>query len=123
MKGSRTLLLYPNRRLYDPLVSKYITYDDVLQMVRQGIRIHVSDRAGRRDYTMKVLRDVFIREELRCGSGEAVLTTPALLNLIQMHEGSDRDALSEYLSFSLNELTTAARASPADSSVEPDCAH
>jgi polyhydroxyalkanoate synthesis regulator protein len=105
MKDSRELRLYPNRRIYDPLRSRYIKYEDVFQLVRRGTPIRVSTTGiPCRECTQKILLDVFIREEIRCGDDARLLTTAFLLDFIRVAHGMNGTSIREFLNFSLKSL-------------------
>jgi hypothetical protein len=46
---------YPNRRLYDTSRSTHLTHDEVLAIVRRGLRVQISDSRTETDITNEVL--------------------------------------------------------------------
>lgn len=61
--GSTDLIKYPNRRLYDPALSQYITLKDVEIRVKNGIPVRVVDRVTRANITRSVLLSVVVQME------------------------------------------------------------
>ena len=55
---SRLIQKYNNRRLYDTLEHRYITLQDVHQLVLNNVEFTVLDRQSRADITISVLLDV-----------------------------------------------------------------
>ncbi len=52
MQATRIIKKYPNRRLYDTELSRYVTLSDVRELVMQGMEFKVVDTA-----TAMILRD------------------------------------------------------------------
>jgi polyhydroxyalkanoate synthesis repressor PhaR len=73
MAGSeRELRRYRNRKLYDMVASRYVNFDDVAALVRQGIAIKVVDHGTGRDRTSHLLAQVVAQEELVEATGVAL---------------------------------------------------
>ncbi len=51
---------YPNRRLYDTSRSTHLTHDEVLAIVRRGLRVQISDSRTETDITNEVLLQILI---------------------------------------------------------------
>ena len=62
---------YANRKLYDTRTSRYITLDEVAQLVRDGHEITVVDRDNGSDLTKVTLSQIVLSEEKR-GPGRIV---------------------------------------------------
>jgi polyhydroxyalkanoate synthesis repressor PhaR len=58
-----TLKRYANRKLYDPQASRYITLDEVAEMIRRGQEIMVTDVATGEDLTSVVLAQIIVETE------------------------------------------------------------
>ncbi|HEX2646141.1 MAG TPA: polyhydroxyalkanoate synthesis regulator DNA-binding domain-containing protein [Candidatus Dormibacteraeota bacterium] len=56
---------YVNRKLYDTLTSRYITLEEIAQLVRDGHEIQVVDRDNGRDLTQVTLSQIVLSEEKR----------------------------------------------------------
>lgn len=59
MTSRRRIKLYPNRRLYDVVQSKYITFRDLRKLVMQRITFEVIDHRSATDVTDRILLKVF----------------------------------------------------------------
>jgi len=67
---------YPNRRLYDTSRSTHLTHDEVLAIVRRGLRVQISDSRTETDITNEVLLQILIA---RAPELVAALPTQTLL--------------------------------------------
>ena len=56
---------YANRKLYDTRTSRYITLDQIAQLVRDGHEIKVVDRGNGGDLTQVTLSQIVLSEEKR----------------------------------------------------------
>jgi len=56
---------YANRKLYDTRASRYITLDEIAQLVRDGNEIKVVDRDNGSDLTQVTLSQIVLSEEKR----------------------------------------------------------
>src|SRR5438046_3984420 len=56
---------YANRKLYDTRASRYITLDEIAQLVRDGNEIKVVDRDNGSDLTQLTLSQIVLSEEKR----------------------------------------------------------
>src|SRR5438105_10510231 len=56
---------YANRKLYDTRSSRYITLDEIAQLVREGHEIKVVDRDNGNDLTQVTLSQIVLSEEKR----------------------------------------------------------
>ena len=64
---------YPNRRLYDTSRSTHLTHDEVLAIVRRGLRVQISDSRTETDITNEVLLQILIaRDPALVAAREAV---------------------------------------------------
>ena len=63
MAAERLIKKYPNRRLYDTTESRYITLDEVREMVLQEIPIKVVDRQSNEDITRNILLQIIMEQE------------------------------------------------------------
>jgi len=71
-----TIKRYSNRKLYDVDASRYVTLDDLAEMVRRGEDVKVVDYATGSDLTALTLTQVIFDQEKRLGGllPQAILT-------------------------------------------------
>ena len=62
---------YANRKLYDTRTSRYVTLNEIAQLVREGHDVHVVDRDNGNDLTQLTLSQIVLEEEKR-GPGRIV---------------------------------------------------
>ena len=104
LNSPRDIRLYPNRRLYDPVVARYIKYDDILALVRNGIPFTIKETARGKDQTHKVFTDLIIREELAGSGAEQAFTKGFLLELIRLGATQSAPLAAAFLNYSINTL-------------------
>jgi polyhydroxyalkanoate synthesis repressor PhaR len=63
----RLIRRYGNRKLYDTRESRYVTLEQLAQLVRQGEEIRVVDANTDRDLTSVKLAQIIFEEEKRAG--------------------------------------------------------
>jgi polyhydroxyalkanoate synthesis repressor PhaR len=85
---------YGNRRLYNTETKSYVTYQDLLQIIRSGNDIQVLDSATKADVTKAVLIQAILEEEK---NDKNLLPLPFLFQLIRSHEGAAQDFFRNYL--------------------------
>lgn len=98
MSETRIIKKYPNRRLYDTQVSKYITLEDVRQLVLEGIDFCVKDVKSNEDLTRAILLQIISDQE---HGGEPMFSTDMLTHIIRFYGDSMQSVASEYLHKSL----------------------
>jgi len=69
---------YANRKLYDTRTSRYVTLDDIADLVRDGHDIRVVDRDSGSDLTHVILSQIVLTEERRGPKGIVDAGTDAL---------------------------------------------
>ena len=94
----RTIKKYPNRRLYDTEVSRYITISDLRQLIIEGEEFEVVDVASGDDLTRAVLLQIINEQE---SGGQPLFTTEILTHLIRFYGGSTQKMFTDYLNRSL----------------------
>lgn len=102
----RIIKKYPNRRLYDTEISKYITLDDVKQLVLDGVAFCVKDVKTEEDLTRSILLQIISEQE---HNGEPLLSTESLTQLIRFYGNAYQTVFSGYLEKSLEIFTTQQR--------------
>lgn len=85
MNEIRVIKKYPNRRLYDTVLSHYITLEDVKCLVQNHISIQVIDARTKKDITHATLLYLIVDQE----NSDKPLLNPALLEqMIRLYAGS-----------------------------------
>lgn len=98
MSEQRIIKKYPNRRLYDTAISKYITLDDVRQLVLAGADFCVKDAKSEEDITRTILLQIIIEQE---EDGEPIFTTEVLTQIIRFYGDAVQGLASTFLQRSL----------------------
>ena len=99
MNSERIIKKYPNRRLYDTEVSRYITLSDVRDLVMNRIPLRVIDTANDSDITRSILLQIMLEEET---GGEPHFSAPMLAQIIRFYGGTLQGTFARYLESSLN---------------------
>ena len=99
MPSERIIKKYPNRRLYDTEISRYVTLADVRALVMQGVGFRVLDTNNDDDITRAILLQIMLEEE---SGGEALFTAPMLAQIIRFYGGTLQGMLSRYMEKSLD---------------------
>ncbi len=99
MNSERLIKKYPNRRLYDTEVSRYITLADVRDLVMKGTNLRVIDTANDSDITRSILLQIMLEEE---SGGEPLFTAPMLAQIIRFYGGTLQGMFARYLETSLD---------------------
>ncbi len=94
----RTIKKYPNRRLYDTAVSRYITVADVRDLVMKGIEFKVIDANSSDDITRPTLLQIILEQE---SGGQPLFTADILSKMIRFYGDSIQGVFSTYLEKSL----------------------
>ena len=96
--GKRVIKKYPNRRLYDTAESKYVTLNDVRNLVLDGIQFCVIDKKNGCDITRNILLQIIIEQE---EEGEPLFSSDMLEKMIGFYGNSLQGAAGEFLNQSL----------------------
>lgn len=99
MPSVRIIKKYPNRRLYDTEVSRYITLADVRSLVMQGLEFSVFDTSNDEDITRSILLQIMLEEE---SGGEPLFTAGMLAQIIRFYGGTLHGLFARYLEDSLD---------------------
>jgi len=99
MPDERIIKKYPNRRLYDTEVSKYITLADVRALVMKGTDFRVLDTSNDEDITRSILLQIMLEEE---SEGAPLFTANMLAQIIRFYGGTLQGLFARYLEQSLN---------------------
>jgi polyhydroxyalkanoate synthesis repressor PhaR len=99
MPSRRIIKKYPNRRLYDTELSRYITLADVRDLVMQGVPFRVLDSANDADLTRSILLQIMLEEET---GGEPLFSANMLAQIIRFYGGTLQGLFARYLEQSLD---------------------
>jgi len=99
MKSERIIKKYPNRRLYDTEVSRYITLSDVRDLVMNCASFKVIDSANDSDITRSILLQIMLEEE---AGGEPLFSATMLSQIIRFYGGTLQGMFARYLETSLD---------------------
>jgi len=102
MPSDRVIKKYPNRRLYDTELSRYITLSDVRELVMTGIPFRVLDTATDADLTRAILLQIMLEEET---GGEPLFSAQMLAQIIRFYGGTLHGIFARYLEQSLNSFS------------------
>ena len=95
---SRIIKKYPNRRLYDTELSRYITLADVRTLVMDSVEFRVVDANTEEDITRSILLQIILEQE---GGGQPLFTTEALSQMIRFYGATMQGVFATYLEKSL----------------------
>jgi polyhydroxyalkanoate synthesis repressor PhaR len=95
---------YANRRLYNKGESKYVTLDDLSEMVREGIDFVVTDATTGDDITRSVLTQIIVEME---GRGQNLLPVQFLRRLIHFYGEPMQGFLPPFLEMSMENFAKA----------------
>lgn len=98
MNDVRIIKKYPNRRLYDTEISRYITLEEVRQLVLQNIRFRVEDKRSREDITRSILLQVIAEQEQ---GGDPIFTTELLTFILRFYGNPMQASIGRYLELSV----------------------
>lgn len=98
LKVLRLIKKYPNRRLYDTEISRYITLEEIRQLVLEGIEFRVQDKKSEKDITRSILLQVIAEQE---EGGEPIFSTEYLSNIIRFYGDNLQTSLARYIDDSL----------------------
>ena len=98
MNDIRIIKKYPNRRLYDTQDSRYITLQDIRQLVLDEAAFEVIDKKTGENITRCILLQVISDQE---GQGKAVLSENFLAQVIRAYSGAVPDVIRNYLESTL----------------------
>ena len=93
---------YANRRLYNTATSKYVTLENLCQMVKENIDFVVEDAKTREDITRSVLAQIIFEEESK--SGQSLLPAEFLRKLIRFYGDSLQSLVPGYLELSMEQF-------------------
>ena len=98
MSELRIIKKYPNRRLYDTEDSKYITLEDIKELVMKGIDFSVKDVKSDEDLTRNILLQIIADQEHH---GEPFFSTELLTQIIQSYGDSVQAVAGDFITRSM----------------------
>lgn len=99
MSEYRVIKKYPNRRLYDTVISSYITLEDVKRLIVDQVAIKVIDARTQEDITHSTLLQIIIDQE---ATGPSLFSTDSLQQLIRSYGGSMQQMLGKMFEQGVN---------------------
>lgn len=97
-EAKRIIKKYPNRRLYDTTESKYVTLQDVRNLVLEGVSFCVIDKKSGDDITRNILLQIIIEQE---EEGDPMFSTDVLEQIIGYYGNPVQGVAGDYISQSL----------------------
>ncbi len=88
---------YGNRRLYNTETGSYVTYQDLIGVIRSGHEIRVIDSTTKADVTKSVLIQAILEEEK---NQKNLLPLPFLFQILRSREDAVQDFFKNYLTAS-----------------------
>lgn len=80
MSDARIIKRYANRKLYDTQHSRYVTLDQIAEMIRNGDDVKIIDNKSKEDLTSVTLAQIIFEEEKK---QKSFLPLQAMRNIIQ----------------------------------------
>lgn len=102
MSNQRIIKKYPNRRLYDTEISRYITLGDVKKLVLNNVDFVVKDVKSNEDLTRIVLMQIIAEQE---NGDNPLFSAKTLLKLVHSYNTPKHYFLSGYLEKCLDTFT------------------
>ncbi len=62
-KEPKVIKRYTNRKLYDTVESRYVTLDEIAEMIKQGVEVKIVDNKTKEDLTSVTLAQIVFEEE------------------------------------------------------------
>jgi polyhydroxyalkanoate synthesis repressor PhaR len=95
----RLIKKYPNRRLYDTELSRYITLVDIRDLVLRGVDFHVMDTNTNEDITRQILMQIIMEEE---SGGRPLFSASMLAQIIRFYGGTVQGLFTRFLEESMS---------------------
>lgn len=95
----RRIKKYANRRLYDTEESRYVTLEDIRQLIVKGVEVEVIDESKSEDITRSLLLQIMSEQEF---SGKPILSEELLTQLIRFYGHPLQGFMGKYLSASVD---------------------
>ncbi len=98
MEKERVIKKYPNRRLYDPAISAYVTLEDIRRLVKEDVKFRVVDAKTDEDITRGLLLQVILEQE---ALGRPIFTQEILEQIIRTYGDAMQGFMTTYLEESM----------------------
>jgi len=92
---------YASRRLYNTMISDYVTLDEIAQYIRDGKDVKIVDRKSGDDLTRQYLMQIITDYESR---GENVLPINVLTDIVRSYNDQAQSFIPDFLSHSYEML-------------------
>ena len=92
MPEPRIIKRYANRKLYDTARSRYVTLEQIAEMVREGEDVRIVDNTSKEDLTSVTLAQIILEEEKR---QKSFLPLQAMRELIQSKGASFQELMAQ----------------------------
>ena len=102
MPETRIIKRYANRKLYDTEHSRYVTLDQISEMIRAGDDVKIVDNKTKEDLTTVTLAQIIFEEE---NKGQHLLPIQFLRQLIRFYGDSLQAFVPSYLEMSMESFT------------------
>lgn len=90
----RIIRKYPNRRLYDTHASRYVTLDEILQLVRNHTPFQVEDSRTKKDITRSILFQIIAERE---DNGDPIFSVDLLTKIIRLYGHPTQQNIVHYI--------------------------
>ncbi len=102
MAEERLIKKYANRRLYDTVVSRYITLDDIRRLIKEDVQTKVVDAKTGDDITRCILLQIIVEQE---DKGVPMLSTRLLQQVIRFYDDALQAFMGSYLEKSVEQAS------------------
>ena len=117
---------YSNRKLYDTVESRYVTLDEIAEMVKRGVEVKIIDNKSKEDITSITLAQIVFEEEKKKNQMplsllREIIRHPgeSLSGFIKSEVNPRVQSLKEEAGSRLDKLLRREDGSPADGTPEP----
>ncbi|MXZ80840.1 MAG: polyhydroxyalkanoate synthesis repressor PhaR [Gammaproteobacteria bacterium] len=94
----RIIKKYPNRRIYDTEQSRYITLNDVKNLITDNVEFKVIDAHSKKDITRSILLQIIIEQE---SEKNPLFSTENLQRFIKYYGANQNQQFSDFINQSL----------------------
>src|SRR5262245_19301370 len=98
MSDARIVKRYANRKLYDTQHSRYVTLDQIAEMIRHGDDVKIIDNKSKEDLTSITLAQIIFEEEKK---QKSFLSLQTMRNIIQ----SGGESISQFVTEAQRKMT------------------
>lgn len=102
MAELRIIKKYPNRRLYDTELSKYVALADLRKLIHDEVDFKVIDSKSGKDISRSILIQIITEQE---AGNEALFSTEMLTEIIRNYDEAIHDVFQSYMDQSMQAFT------------------